>query len=178
MLGKEKSASSGVLSWLIAAAKIKSNNSSVQSGRRKWCSWAGHNFGALRNRDLTSELSGEDPLLLLCWNGCDCGRGICSSNLGDVFIFLWCVSADSYGADHFAFKLDWNAALQRSGAGQRERRDPPVAHLILKDFARPPENSRGPRLSDADFHACDLRVVEALEEQEMSAVIHHYDHDS
>src|SRR5437762_10975043 len=76
---KEKSASSGVLSWLIAAAKIKSKNSSVQSGRRTWCSWAGHNFGALRNRDLTSELSGKDPFLLLSWNGCDRGRGVFSS---------------------------------------------------------------------------------------------------
>src|SRR5436190_6935633 len=101
---------------------------------------------------------------LLCWNGCDRGRGICSSNLGDVFIFLWCVSADSDGADHFSFKLDWNAALQRSGPRQRQRRDSPVAHLILKDFARSPENSRGSRFSDADFHACDLRVVKALEE--------------
>src|SRR5438477_12890817 len=64
-----------------------------------------------------------------------------------------------------------------NGPGQRQRRDPPVAHLILKDFARSPENSRGSRLPDADFHTCDLRVVEALEEQEMSAVIHHNDHD-
>src|SRR5205823_7995595 len=101
-----------------------------------------------------------------------------TSNLSDIFIFLWCVSADTAGADHFAFKLDSNTALQGSGPGQRQRRDPPVAHLILKDFARPPENSRGPRFSDADFHACDLRVVEALEEQHMSAIIHHYDHDS
>src|SRR5438034_1383972 len=101
---KEKSASSGVLSWLIAAAKIRSKNSSVQSGRRMWCSWAGHNFGALRNRDLTSELSGKDPLMLLSWNGCDRGRGVCSSNLSDVFIFLWCVSADSDRADHFGFR--------------------------------------------------------------------------
>src|SRR5438034_5762582 len=159
---KEKSASSGVLSWLIAAAKIKSKNSSVQSGRRTWCSWAGHNFGALRNRDLTSELSGEDPFLLLCWNGCDRGHRVCSSDLGDVFIFLWCVSADSDGADHSAFKLDWNAALQRRGAGQRQRRAATGAHLILKDFARPPENSRGPRFSDSDFHAFDLRVVESV----------------
>src|SRR5213080_485021 len=88
-----------------------------------------------------------------------------SSNLSDVFIFLWCVSADSDGADHFAFNLDWNATLQRGGPGQLQRLDSPVANLILKDFARPTENSRGSRFSDADFHACDLRVVEALKEQ-------------
>src|SRR5438046_9111841 len=117
MPGTEKSASSGVLSWLIAAAKIKSKNSSVQSGRRTWCSWAGHNFGALTNRDLNSKLSGEDPFLLFCWNGSDCRRCACSSNFSDVFIFLWRVPTDSDGADHFAFKLDRNAALQRSGPG-------------------------------------------------------------
>ena len=105
-------------------------------------------------------------------------RGVCSSDLSNALVFLGRVSANANRANDLAIDLDWNAALQRSGPGQRQRRDPAVAHLILKDFARPPENSCGPRFADADFNACNLSIVQAFQDQHVTTIIYDHDHNS
>jgi hypothetical protein len=118
-------------------------------------------------------------LMPVDWLLCrDRRRGVCSSDFCDVFIFPGGVAADSDGTDHFSFKLDWNAALQRSGPWQRQGRDPALAHLILKDFARPPENSCGPRFADAYFNACNLSIVQAFQDQHVTTIIYDHDHNS
>jgi len=61
---------------------------------------------------------------------------------------------------------------------RRNSRNAAIAHLVFEHFARSPENSCGPRLADSYFNACDLSVVEPLEEQQMTAIIHNHDHDS
>jgi len=118
-------------------------------------------------------------LMPVGWLSCrDRRRGVCSSDLSNALVFLGRVSANANRANDLAIDFDWNAALQRSGPWQRQGRDRAVAHLILKDFARPPENSRGPRFADSDFNACHLSIVEPFQEQHVTAIIHNHYHDS
>src|SRR5438094_4373639 len=103
---------------------------------------------------------------------CDRSSGACGSDLGDVFIFLRRVATDADRADDFVFEHDRNATLQRRRSGQSQSSYATVADLIFKYFAGPAENCRGARLADSNLNAGDLRVVESLQEQHMTAVVH------
>src|SRR5436189_4920471 len=108
---------------------------------------------------------------------CDHGSGACSSDLGDVFIFLRRVPTDADRADDFVFEHDRNATLQRRRSGQSQSSYATVADLIFKYFAGPSENCRGARLADSNLHAGNLSVVQSLEQQQMSAIIHDDDYN-
>src|SRR5213080_237752 len=108
---------------------------------------------------------------------CDRGSGACGSDLGDVFIFLRRVSANADCADDFAFEHDGNATLQRRRSGQSQSSYATVADLIFKYFAGSSENCCGARLADSNLHAGNLSVVQSLEQQQMSAIIHNDDYN-
>jgi len=118
-------------------------------------------------------------LMPVGWLSCrDRRRGVCSSDLSNALVFLGRVSANANRANDLAIDFDWNAALQRSGPGQRQRRDPAVAHLIFENFARPTKDCRCARFSDTNLHARNLGIVEAFQKQQMTAVVHDDDYDS
>src|SRR5207249_8928243 len=108
---------------------------------------------------------------------CDRGGCACGSNLGDILIFLRRVATDADRADDFVFEHDRNATLQRCCAGQSQSSYAAVADLIFKYFAGPSENGRGARLAYSNLHAGNLSVVQSLEQQQMSAVIHDDDNN-
>src|SRR5262249_32900114 len=98
------------------------------------------------------------------------------SRFRNVFIFLRSIAADAYCADDFAFIDDRYSALKRCRAGQREGRNAPVAYLIFEDFAWPSEDRGGAGLADADLNARNLRIVEAVQDEQISAVIDDRNH--
>src|SRR5438874_2528763 len=108
---------------------------------------------------------------------CDRTSCACRSNFGDVLIFLRRIPTDSDRTDHFPFENNGNAALQRRRSGQSQSSYATVADLIFKDFAWPSENCRGARLADSNLHAGNLSVVQSLEQQQMSAIIHDGDYN-
>ena len=105
-------------------------------------------------------------------------RGVCSSDLSNVVVLLRRVSANSDRANYLAVDLDWNTALQRGRAGQRNRRNAAIAHLIFENFARPTKDCCGPRFADPDFNACHLSIIEPFQEQHVTTIIYDHDHNS
>src|SRR5205814_9001590 len=108
---------------------------------------------------------------------CDCG-GACGPSLGDVLIFLRSVATDADRANHIAFENNRDTTLQWGRPRQSQRRYTAVANLILKHLARPAENRRSPRFPNANLNARDLRVVESLQQQQMTVVVHNNDDNS
>src|SRR5881296_124264 len=100
---------------------------------------AGQSLGALKNRDLISVLIGNDSLLFRP-KLFDRGDGAGRSDLGDVFVFLRRVTAYADRADHFAFKLNRNTALQRRRTGQGQRSYATITDLIFEHLAWTAEN--------------------------------------
>jgi len=56
----------------------------------------------------------------------------CGTNLRNVFIFLWRVTARANGADLLSIDDNWDSALKWSSPRQSERGDWPLAYLVLK----------------------------------------------
>src|SRR5207245_1633456 len=94
-----------------------------------------------------------------------------STRFGDVLVLRGRLPAHANGADDFSFIRDGNAALQRRGTGERQRRNAPVADLVFEHFAGPPEDCRRPRLADADVDARNLGIVEAFEQEQVTSVV-------
>src|SRR5262249_44970036 len=156
----------------IAAANTRSKNNSVQLGRRMCRSCSGQISGRLKSRVIIARTA---PVAAsLCEANCKRGRPLAdraahrtaatvsvfdrgssgrSSDLGNVLILLWRVTADSDGADDFPFEKNGNATLQRCRTRQRERSYATLADLIFKHFARPAENRCRPGLRDPDLDA-------------------------
>jgi hypothetical protein len=65
--------------------------------------------------------------------------------------------------------------LQGRCPGQRQRSYATVANLLFKDFARPAENCRCARFADSNLNTGDLRVVESLQQQQMTPVVYNND---
>src|SRR5262249_39796264 len=105
----------------------------------------------------------------------DGSSGARSSNFCDVFIFLGCVTADTDCTDHFAVENNRNAALQWRRTRQGERCDATLAYLIFKYFAQSTENRCCPCFADSNFNAGDLRIIQTLEQQQVTTVIHEND---
>src|SRR5438034_11129362 len=99
------------------------------------------------------------------------------AGLRDVLVLLRGVAAHADRADDLAVHRDRHAALERRGAGQGEGGDPSGADLVLELLAGPAEDRRRAGLPDADLDARHLRVVEAVEHDEMAPVVHHRDDD-
>jgi len=70
-----------------------------------------------------------------------------------------------------------NSTLQRRCSGQGQRRYATVTHLIFEYFAGPSKNRCGACLSDSNLDAGNLSVVQSLEQQQVSAVVHDYDYN-
>src|ERR1051325_5414772 len=101
----------------------------------------------------------------------------CGSCLGNILIFLWSVTTYADRTDHFSLMKYGNTTLQRCCSRQSQRSYATVTHLIFKHFARPSENRRGPCFANANLYACNLRVVESLEQQQMTAVVYNNNHN-
>src|SRR5262249_29902401 len=100
-----------------------------------------------------------------------CGR----SSFRYVLVFLRRVAAYADRADDFALVDDRDAALKRSSTGQRQSSNAAVANLIFKYLARPAEDCRRPRFTDADFDACHLRVVQPFKHEQMTSIVDYRD---
>src|SRR5262249_15236825 len=158
----EKSWLSGPLSCPMAAANIRSKNNSVQLGRRMCRSCSGQLSGLRNNRHIAATTIEPAGLALstTASPGFNSGSSACSSDLGNVLILLWRVTADSDSANDFSFENDGNATLQSRRTGQGQRGYATLADLIFKHFARPVENCRRPRFADSNLYAGNLGVVE------------------
>src|SRR5690348_2534998 len=97
--------------------------------------------------------------------------------LGDVFIFLRRVAADTNSANDFAAEDDWDAALQRDRAGKRQGGNATVLYLIFKHSAGTTKDGRRSRFRDSHIYACDLRIIEALQYEQVATVINNRDYD-
>src|SRR6516165_5409587 len=90
------------------------------------------------------------------------------ARLCDVFVFLRRIAADADSADDFALVDNWYPALKRSRTRQRKGRHASVADLIFEYLAWPAKYRGGARLTDANFDACNLRIVEAVQYEQIS----------
>jgi hypothetical protein len=82
-------------------------------------------------------------------------------------------AAHADGAYHLAIDHDRHAALQGGEVVEGEHGGPPPADDLLEGAGGVLEDGRGPRLTDGDLTACRESAVEALEGEEISALIHH-----
>src|SRR5262245_51494510 len=105
----------------------------------------------------------------------DSTRSACGSDLGDIFVFLRSITAYTNRPDHFSLVNNRDSTLQRCCPRQRQRSYATVAHLIFKHFAWASENRCRSSFTNANLNARNLRVVESLQQQKMTAVVHNND---
>src|SRR5262245_65559952 len=97
---------------------------------------------------------------------------------GDGLVDPRCVTADADRADYLAVEPYRDTALKRRAVGQGQRGHTPGPDLLLEVPTRPSVDGCRPGLADADVDARDLRVVQAVEKNEVTAVVDDRDDDA
>lgn len=97
------------------------------------------------------------------------------ARLGDLAVLEGAHAADAKTTDDGTFAHQWHAAFRRDDAGQGEVDQPSARHCVFRSLGRALESDGSVGFGDGGLDAAELRVVAALQIEQMATVIHHGD---